>query len=159
MYLLKNPEAYLRAQKEVDEVVGGRAVEADDIHKLKYLNAVLRETARLSPTVPVLQKHINPENVRGVATLDGGRYTIEPSDLIIVMVGISQRDPKVWGETADDFIPVRMLDENFDKVAAQYPGCWKASTFRKLFTSTNISQPFGNGKRSCIGRPFAWQES
>jgi cytochrome P450/NADPH-cytochrome P450 reductase len=132
MQLLKNPDAYLKAQKEVDEVIGGRAVEADDIHKLKYLNAVLRETSRLNPTVPALQKSVNPEISQGVATLDGGRYLVKSTDHIIVLVGNAQRDPKVWGETADEFNPDRMLDENFDKITAKYPGCWKVSAFRAL---------------------------
>jgi cytochrome P450/NADPH-cytochrome P450 reductase len=56
----------------------------------------------------------------------------------------SQLDPAVFGETARDFIPERMLDENFDRLNKEFPNCWK---------------PFGNGMRACIGRPFAWQES
>ncbi|KAK5235129.1 hypothetical protein LTR47_003965 [Exophiala xenobiotica] len=142
--LLKNPHTYLKAQKEIDQAVGNRPIEVDDIKNLKYLNAVLRETARLTPTVPVLQKHVNPDIAHNVVTVDGGRYEIKPDDHIMILLGKAQRDPKVWGETAGDFEPERMLDENFDKVMAAYPGCWK---------------PFGNGKRACIGRPFAWQES
>ncbi|KAJ9614968.1 hypothetical protein H2200_001042 [Cladophialophora chaetospira] len=141
MQLLRNPDAYLKAQKEVDEVIGERGIVAGDIHKLKYLNAVLRETSRLNPTVPVLQKRAAPNTA--LATLDG-RYVVEPTDHVVVLIGQAQRDPKVWGETADDFNPDRMLDENFDMVTAEYPGSWK---------------PFGNGKRACIGRPFAWQEA
>lgn len=37
-----------------------------------------------------------------------------------------------------------MLDENFARLNKEFPNCWK---------------PFGNGKRACIGRPFAWQEA
>ncbi|KAK4947860.1 hypothetical protein LTR10_013368 [Elasticomyces elasticus] len=143
-HLLKNPHTYLKAQKEVDDVIGTRAIEVEDINKLKYLNAVFRETARLSPTVPVLQKKVNPDIAHNVVTVDGGRYKIEPDDHVVVLLGKAQRDPKVWGETAEDFIPDRMSDENFDNIMAEHPGCWK---------------PFGNGKRACIGRPFAWQES
>ncbi|EXJ56392.1 hypothetical protein A1O7_06735 [Cladophialophora yegresii CBS 114405] len=144
MQLLKNPDAYLKTQREIDEVIGDRAIEAADMHKLKYLNAVLRETSRLNPTVPVLQKHISPAISHRLVTLDGGRYMIKPSDHVVCLVGKTQRDPKVWGENAEEFDPDRMLDENFDKITAEHPGCWK---------------PFGNGKRACIGRPFAWQEA
>ncbi|OAP57125.1 hypothetical protein AYL99_07862 [Fonsecaea erecta] len=144
MQLLKNPETYLKAQKEIDEVIGTRSIEAGDISKLKYLNAVLRETTRLNPTVPVLQKQINPAVAHQTVTVDGGRYKLEPADNIVILLSKAQRDPKVWGETADYFDPDRMLDENFDRITAKYPGTWK---------------PFGNGKRACIGRPFAWQEA
>jgi cytochrome P450/NADPH-cytochrome P450 reductase len=50
------------------------------------------------------------------------------------------RDPKVW-DRPEEFLPERMLDGGFEKLP---PNAWK---------------PFGNGQRSCIGRPFAIQES
>lgn len=106
-------------------MVGTRAIEVGDIKNLKYMNAVLRETARLSPTVPVMQKQINPDLAHDLVTVDHGRYKIEMTDSIVVLVGKSQRDPKVWGENADDFDPDRMSDENFDKILAEFPGSWK----------------------------------
>jgi cytochrome P450/NADPH-cytochrome P450 reductase len=112
----------------VDEVIGKRSIEVSDIQNLKYLNAVLRETARLSPTVPVLQKHVNPAIAHEVVTVDNGRYRIDPTDHIIVLMSKCQTDAKVWGDNAEDFEPERMLDENFDKVMAQYPGAWKVSS-------------------------------
>lgn len=126
MYLLTNPSTYLKAQQEVDEVVGNRAIDVSDISKLKYLNAVLREAARLSPTVPVMQKAIQPELANQVNLL-GGKYQIMPDDRLIVLLAKAQTDPKVWGDTARDFEPDRMLDENFDAIMAQYPGAWKVS--------------------------------
>ena len=139
MQLLKHPHTYLKAQKEIDEVIGGRVIEADDIHKLKYLNAILRETSRLSPTVPVLQKHINPANAHQIVTLDGGKYVVEPTDHLLILVGKAQRDPKVWGDTAEDFDPDRMLDQNFDKITAEYPGCWKVSFPTHHVAFANVS--------------------
>lgn len=56
----------------------------------------------------------------------------------------SHLDPTVFGEDAASFSPERMLDDNFAKLNEEFPNCWK---------------PFGNGKRACIGRPFAWQEA
>lgn len=41
-------------------------------------------------------------------------------------------------------MPERMLDETYDKTNKEYPNFWK---------------PFGNGRRGCIGRAFAIQES
>jgi cytochrome P450 / NADPH-cytochrome P450 reductase len=125
MYLLKNPHTYLKAQKEVDEIVGKGPIESHHINKLRYINAVLRETSRLSPTAPALQKSINPA-IPGPALL-GGKYTIVPTDIIVTLISKCQRDPKIWGETAEEFEPDRMLDENFDKITAQYPGAWKVS--------------------------------
>lgn len=68
---------------------------------------------------------------------------MSPNDLITLFVKKSQVDPAVHGETANEFQPERMLEENFNHLSKEYPNFWK---------------PFGNGSRGCIGRPFAWQE-
>lgn len=74
----------------------------------------------------------------------GGKYVVKEGELVIVLVGYSHLDPKVYGEDAHEFRPERMLDENFDRLNKEFPNAWK---------------PFGNGTRGCIGRPFAWQEA
>jgi cytochrome P450 / NADPH-cytochrome P450 reductase len=125
MELMRHPDAYLKVQREVDDVIGSRAIEVSDIPKLSYINAVLRETARLRPTVPVLQKHANMVTARGFATLGG--YHVEPSDHIVVLLGKAQQDPLVWGEDASEFVPDRMLDENFDRITQEFPNSWKVS--------------------------------
>lgn len=73
----------------------------------------------------------------------GGKYAVTPKDLITIFVQKSQVDPAVHGETAEEFHPERMLEDNFNRMSREYPNFWK---------------PFGNGSRACIGRPFAWQE-
>ena len=138
--MLKNSNAYLKAQAEVDEVLGRGPIEVHHLKKLKYINAVLRETLRLWPTAPGLQKRIAPPKQNEFMTL-GGKYKVENDDNIMVLLTKTHRDPSIYGDDAKEFKPERMLDEEFDKLP---PGAWK---------------PFGNGTRACIGRPFAWQEA
>jgi cytochrome P450/NADPH-cytochrome P450 reductase len=121
-------------------VLGKRPIAPSDIKNLKYLNACLRESLRLSPTATAMSKQINPLSQQEFALLDG-RYKVDPSDRVLVLLGKTQRDVSVYGEDAAEFHPERMLDENFNKLPS---GAWK---------------PFGNGIRGCIGRPFAWQEA
>ncbi|KAJ9680856.1 hypothetical protein PVL29_020000 [Vitis rotundifolia] len=53
--LLKNPKAMAKAREELSEVVGkDKIVEESDISKLPYLQAVVKETFRLHPTIPLL---------------------------------------------------------------------------------------------------------
>lgn len=77
-------------------------------------------------------------------TVIGGKYFIPKDQPLALLLAQSHLDPKVYGETARDFVPERMLDGNFERLTKEFPDCWK---------------PFGTGVRACIGRPFAWQEA
>ncbi|KAK3943363.1 cytochrome P450 [Diplogelasinospora grovesii] len=140
MNMLMNPETYFAAQQEVDRVVGKEKILPKHLNELKYINAVLRETLRLTPTAPAFARGIRPEN-KEERVLLGGKYEIPRDTGVLCLIGKIQRDPKVYGEDADGFKPERMLDENFEKLPKN---AWK---------------PFGTGLRACIGRAFAWQEA
>ncbi|KAK4998833.1 hypothetical protein LTR66_002023 [Elasticomyces elasticus] len=135
-YLLKSPNAYQKAQQEVDQVIGKGPAKVEHLTKLPYITAILRETLRLQPTAPafVLQCHAETEII-------GGKYLVEKNQPIVALLPKMHQDPAVYGEDAAEWKPERMLDENFAKIP---PNAWK---------------PFGNGMRGCIGRPFAWQEA
>lgn len=53
--LIHNPEMMSKVEKELEQVVGkGVPVEETDVSKLPYLQAVIKETFRLHPPVPLL---------------------------------------------------------------------------------------------------------
>ena len=138
-YLLKNPDALQKAQQEVDKVVGKGPVKFEHMSKLPYIEAILRETLRLSPTAPAFT--VEPlKTIPGPVVL-AGKYWIPAGAPIIAVLPQAGRDPTVFGADAEEFKPERMYGENFTKLP---PNAWK---------------PFGNGARGCIGRPFAWQEA
>jgi cytochrome P450/NADPH-cytochrome P450 reductase len=91
---------------------------------LHYLNAVLRETLRLSPTAPAFARGMRRESKDDHTTLAGGRYRIEKESRILCLLPKIHRDPKIYGEDADEFKPERMLDENFEKLPKS---AWKVS--------------------------------
>ncbi|KAF8998906.1 cytochrome P450 oxidoreductase OrdA-like protein [Hymenopellis radicata] len=133
--LLKYPEVMRKVRAEVDEVLQGRRIEVEDFDKLPYLVAVMRESLRLCPAAPA----------RGAAakedtTIGNGKYFVKAGVPLVIQQWVMQRDPKVWGDDAQEFRPERMLDGKFEALPA------------------NAWQPFGYGMRGCIGRPFAWQE-
>ncbi|KAK6823981.1 hypothetical protein RU639_006270 [Aspergillus parasiticus] len=140
-YFLKNPHAYQRAQEEVDTVVGQRKIIVEDLSKLPYIAASLRETLRLQAPVPLIAFHSHPtKNHEDPVTLGKGKYALNNDEPVVLIMGKVHRDPKVFGDDAEEFKPERMLDKNFEDLPKN---AWK---------------PFGNGMRGCIGRPFAWQE-
>ena len=139
-YLLSNPEAMQKAQQEVDEVVGREPITYQHMSKLPYIEAVLRESLRLSPTAPAFSVKPIPGSAEPVV-IGGGKYHIPKDQDMVSILPQLHRDPTVFGADADLFRPERMYGENFTKLP---PNSWK---------------PFGNGARGCIGRPFAWQEA
>jgi len=136
--LMKHPEAYRKAQNEVDSVVGTGTIKVEHLAKLPYISAILRETLRINATIPLFIVEAYED------TLLAGKYPVKGGETIVNLLAKSQIDPLVFGDDANEFKPERMLDEPFEKMNKEFPNAWK---------------PFGNGMRGCIGRPFAWQES
>ncbi|KAF9812238.1 hypothetical protein IEO21_06278 [Rhodonia placenta] len=134
-YILKNPEAARKLREEVDDVLGDQPIQLGDLNKLPYLTACIREALRLGPAAPM-----RSVSAVDATTIGGGKYAVEKDQTIVISVAMAMRDPKVWGEDADEFRPERMLDGKFEALP---PNAW---------------QPFGHGMRACIGRALAWQE-
>ncbi|TRM66771.1 cytochrome P450 [Schizophyllum amplum] len=134
-YLIKYPDVLRKLQAEIYAVVGDQSIEYEDLARLHYLTAVLRETLRLQP----------PAFVRVVysvedTTVAGGKYAIAAGSGIALLIRETQRDPAVWGTDANEFCPERMMNGRFERLP---PNAW---------------QPFGYGARGCIGKNFSWQE-
>ena len=99
-YLLKHPEAYKKAQEEVDRVIGRGSIQTEHLTKLPYITAVLRETLRLQPTAPA----ISLQPINDVETI-GGQYTVHKGDPIIALLAKIHRDPAVYGHDANEWRP------------------------------------------------------
>ncbi|XP_057419745.1 flavonoid 3'-monooxygenase CYP75B137-like [Lotus japonicus] len=130
--IMHKPEVMKRVQDELEGVVGkDNMVEESHLHKLPYLLAVMKETLRLHPTVPLLVPHCPSE-----ATSTGG-YTIPKGSRVFVNVWAIHRDPSIW-EKPLEFDPERFLDAKWD------------------FSGNDFSYfPFGSGRRICVGIPMA----
>ncbi|QIW94592.1 hypothetical protein AMS68_000110 [Peltaster fructicola] len=135
-YLLRNKDAYQKVKEEVDSVVGLDDVQLKHLRKLPYIDAVLRESSRLYPTAPAIG--FTPKSAQGAVV--GGKYHVDRGETILASLALCHRDRAAYGDDAEEFRPERMLDENLANLP---PNAWKS---------------FGNGKRGCIGKGFAWQE-
>jgi cytochrome P450 / NADPH-cytochrome P450 reductase len=133
--LLRNPEALRKARGIVDEVLGADIPRVGHLIHLGYIEQILMETLRIWPTAAVFA--VKPLK----NTLVGGKYAVTPSDTLMVLAPMLHRDPSVWGEDVEAFRPERFNPEKVENLPAN---AWK---------------PFGNGRRACIGRPFAMQEA
>ncbi|KWV91701.1 bifunctional cytochrome P450/NADPH--P450 reductase [Erythrobacter sp. YT30] len=137
-YLLKNRDLLKRAYAEVDAVLGRNIDQPPTLKQLgqmPYIRAILFEALRLWPTAPALGLAPYKDEVLG------GRYAIPKGTFTTVLIPSLHRDPAIWGDEPEKFNPDHFTPE---AEAARSPAAYK---------------PFGNGKRACIGRQFAIQES
>ncbi|KAK0655756.1 cytochrome P450 [Cercophora newfieldiana] len=132
--LLQHPEALQKCYAEVDAVLGDKPLELEDIPKLKYIDASMREALRYLGPIPAMTRHTKKTR------LLGGKYRVTPDVVIACNFKGLHHDPKIWGPDCDEFRPERWLNGGAEK---QPPNAWK---------------PFGTGVRACIGRYLAEQE-
>lgn len=130
--LLRNPSVLSKVREEIDRVVGqDRKVEESDMDNLPYLQAVVKETLRLHPALPLLL----PRNTMEDTNYMG--YLIPKDTQVFVNAWAIGRDPDSW-EDPLTFNPERFLNSSIE---------YKGQHFELI--------PFGSGRRICIGFPLA----
>ncbi|KAL9455385.1 hypothetical protein AB3S75_010746 [Citrus x aurantiifolia] len=129
--LMKNAEAMKKVKKEVRHVVKDKGfVDEDDLPRLEYLKAVVKETMRFQPAGQFLLRETTERCV-----IDG--YHIPAKTTVFVNVLAIGRDGQVW-DKPDEFIPERFVGSNIDMGGQNFEFI-----------------PFGAGRRICAGSPIA----
>lgn len=132
-FLMKNPDKLRKAYEEVDRVLTDPVPSYRQVRELKYIQMVLNEALRLWPTAPAFSLYAKEDTVLA------GKYPMQKGESVNVLIPQLHRDPAVWGEDAESFLPERFEDPS----AIPY----------------HAFKPFGNGQRACIGQQFALQEA
>ncbi|XVE85230.1 hypothetical protein DITRI_Ditri17bG0074900 [Diplodiscus trichospermus] len=129
--LARHPESMKKAQEEVRSIACriGR-VDESHLQHVRYVKALIKETMRLHPSVPLLV----PRESMDECILDG--YKIAGKTRVLINSYAIGRDPNSW-ENPLEFNPNRFEDTSFDV---------KDQDFRFL--------PFGGGRRGCPGYTF-----
>ena len=96
--VVKHPDALLKLRTEIDEVLGDRPVSLDDLSKMPYTVAVMRESLRLHP--PASTRSVFPLEA---TTIGGGKYAVTPEDTLTINVGQVHCDPEIWGDDVCSF--------------------------------------------------------
>lgn len=130
--LVVRPEVMQRAQKEIDAIVGlDRLVQESDIPKLSLLQAIVKETYRLHPSLPISLPRESSAPVEALG------YKIAAGTRIIYNQYSIHRDPSVY-ENPDEFNPNRFLHQHL-----QVNPLTAFDSFELI--------PFGVGRRICPG--------
>ncbi len=133
-YLARAPVVRRALQRELDDVLGARAVTAEDYPKLPYTRMVLAEVLRLCPPAWFISRRVE-------RTIELGRgITLPARSLAFVAPYITHRHPDFWDDP-EGFDPERFSDE------------------RSKDRPTFAYFPFGGGPRKCIGDTFALVEA
>uniref|UniRef100_A0A0E0M5X0 Cytochrome P450 n=1 Tax=Oryza punctata TaxID=4537 RepID=A0A0E0M5X0_ORYPU len=129
--LLENQKSMKKLQEELKGLLGTRThVAESDISQLPYLQAVIKETLRLHPTVPIAFNKAD-------ATVEIQGYKIPQGTTVYVNIWAICREAKIWDDP-EKFMPERFLDRDIN------------------FLGTNFEFiPFGAGRRICLGMPLA----
>ncbi|KAF7814034.1 cytochrome P450 71A1-like [Senna tora] len=126
--LLRKPKIFKNAREELDKVIGReRWVEEQDIPNLPYINAIMKETMRLHPVVPMLIPRLARQDFKIAG------YDIPKGTQVLVHVWGIGRDPSIWNRP-NEFQPERFIGKAIDV---------KGHNFELL--------PFGAGRRMCPG--------
>ncbi|KAJ1690422.1 hypothetical protein LUZ63_014577 [Rhynchospora breviuscula] len=130
--LIRNPQVMKKLQEQIRSIASSRSlIQEEDLTKMAYLKAVIKEALRLHPPGPLLV----PRELIQDTTIKG--YHIPCGALVQVNVWAIGRDPKIW-DNPDDFRPERFLGSQVD---------YKGQDFDLI--------PFGAGRRVCPGIGFA----
>ncbi|KAK4225309.1 cytochrome P450 [Podospora fimiseda] len=136
-YLIQNPQVVVKAREELNTVIGPDGeLKHEHLSQLDYIQGIVRETLRLSNAAPGFNIEPIP-GTTGPVLLQGGKYQIAHNQPMIIVLAAVNRDPTVF-ESPLEFKPERMMGEDFERLPA------------------GVKKWFGNGKRACIGKNWAW---
>ncbi|KAI0076688.1 cytochrome P450 [Panus rudis PR-1116 ss-1] len=145
-----HPEVARRLRAEVLEHVGpDRPPTLDDIKNLRYLHAVINETLRVFPPVPMNQRECRPQATmfpksdRTFPEHSNTPVYVPPNTSVLFTTLLTHRNPSLWGPDADVFDPDRWLDERLSRFLEN----------PMMFT------PFSAGPRICLGQNYARNEA
>jgi cytochrome P450 len=130
--LAEAPWAEAALHEEHARVLGGRAPGIEDLPALPYTRAVLEETLRLYPPIPMLAREAAEETVVAGVTVPRGA-------IVVVSPWVVHRHRRHW-EAPDAFRPERFL-----------PGAPPPVRYTYL--------PFSLGPRVCTGAQFGLYEA
>ncbi|KAF7806019.1 cytochrome P450 71A26-like [Senna tora] len=131
--LIKHPNTMKKLQDEAQSIAGehGAHITEEHIGHMPFLRAVLKETLRLHPPIPLLFPRESMQDMK----LKG--YDIKAGTRVIVNAWAIGRDPAYW-DNPQEFEPERFLNSSVD---------YKGHDFQLI--------PFGAGRRGCPGIQFA----
>jgi cytochrome P450 len=131
--LSRNPGARARLEAEVDALPAERPPATEDLPRLPFTEAVIKESLRLYPPAWAIGR-------TALGDVEIGGYVIRRGSAVLMSPWVMHRDGRTFDEP-EEFRPDRWLDERIRSLP-------RFAWF-----------PFGGGPRVCIGSAFAMMEA
>lgn len=128
--ILSLPDVYAKLKEELDSALEGGAFQPEQVSRLDYLDAVIKETHRSRPIMPFGGSR------RVKAPFEIGGYRVPAGTTLTNCMYLLHRRSDIYPEP-EHFRPERFLGKKAD------PYAWT---------------PFGGGMRRCLGMAFAHAE-
>ncbi|KAL2248623.1 UNVERIFIED_CONTAM: (S)-N-methylcoclaurine 3'-hydroxylase isozyme 1 [Sesamum indicum] len=129
--LMKNKDATSKLRDELTVRIGNKTIHESELMDLPFLQACIKESLRLHPTIPFL---LPRRAIQSSKVMD---YIIPKGSQVIINTWAMACDPSIWDDPSR-FIPERFLDSSLD---------FRGNDFEYV--------PFGGGRRMCPGLPMA----
>jgi cytochrome P450 len=127
--ILNHPDVEDRLRAELAGVAHNRPITAEDLPRLEYLDATIKEVLRMRPVIPTVARKLT-------APMKLGKWDLPAGVLVAPAINVIHRRPDLYPEP-ESFKPERFLGKKQDPYT--------------YF-------PFGGGTRRCIGMAFALYE-
>ncbi|EMR71667.1 putative cytochrome p450 protein [Eutypa lata UCREL1] len=167
--LSRTPRALDAVHKELDSLLGTEAdPEAvyarllspdgpDVVRRMSYVSSVIKEVLRLHPPAATARTS-KPGTCFTVRTETGEEHCLDGT-IIYNCNSIIHRDPSVYGESADSFVPERWLGGAEDGLSEKPSVDEAADVPDSRKVPAGAWRPFERGPRACIGQEFATIEA
>ncbi|XP_018566815.1 probable cytochrome P450 301a1, mitochondrial, partial [Anoplophora glabripennis] len=127
-HLARNPRCQIKLYEEIRQFEGN--LNKEDVNKMKYLNACIKETLRLDPPIPILSRHLNNDIVIN-------HYLIPKGTHILFATHLNS-----------------MREEYFEDALKFKPERWLANELGGFGNDFQVfaSMPFGHGPKACLAK-------
>ena len=134
--LAENPHHQATLREELQRELGDRPVAADDMKRLPFLSACIRESHRKTPPgVTVTYRAWETDS-------EVGGYSVPANTKIFFATYPAQNNPDLLQGDPSTFDPTRWLKDNVKA---------RKGTPREALDNKLLSHPFGFGPRMCLG--------
>ena len=123
-HLAKYPNYQEQIYKEIQQVFGEdckNELSIEEVKKLVFLEAFIRESLRIQPVFPIVGRHVTKD-----VQLDE-KYTIPANTDVVIFIGKLLQDPDYFPEPLV-FKPERFLEDQTDNLYADIPFLGRCSS-------------------------------